>query len=376
MTLFYIANVRMPTEKAHGIQIVKMCEAFAKTGAAVRLIVPERKSHVTKTAFEFYGVPKSFEIVFLPTIDLIRWSRFIPKVFSFLQNYTFARSVKKYLAGAQPDLIYTRDELSAKMAPPGQPMILEVHNTSRILKAGADFFNKRLVHLVVITQGLKDELQKLGYDSGKIKVFADGVDMEEFKNQKSKIKNREELGLPVDKKIVMYTGNFMQWKGTNTLALASRHFADDCMFVYAGGSPFELENFKTFLSRNSLTEKNRLLGHVPHNLVPRHLAAADVLVLPNSGHLAISKFFTSPLKLFEYMASGNPVVASALPSIQEILNDSNSVLVAPDDEAALAAGIKTVLDDPALAKRLGDQAASDVQKYDWRKRAEKILELL
>ena len=104
------------------------------------------------------------------------------------------------------------------------------------------------------------------------------------------------------------------------------------------------------------------------------LAAADVLALPNSGRESISARYTSPLKLYEYMASGRPIVASDLPSLREALTrGENAWLVAPDDPAALAAGIKSVLDDPEHAGAMAERARQDVQGHTWTARAERIV---
>ena len=86
-----------------------------------------------------------------------------------------------------------------------------------------------------------------------------------------------------------------------------------------------------------------------------------------------SRAFTSPLKIFEAMAAGIPVVASDLPAIREVIRDGeNGVLVTPGDPAALAAGLDRVLGDPALAESIARQARKDVEAYAWDRRAERI----
>jgi hypothetical protein len=71
MKLYYIANVRIPTEKAHGVAIVKACEAFAKTGVETELIVPKRRTPYEKDVYETYDVERNFIVKFLPTVDFI-----------------------------------------------------------------------------------------------------------------------------------------------------------------------------------------------------------------------------------------------------------------------------------------------------------------
>jgi len=84
--------------------------------------------------------------------------------------------------------------------------------------------------------------------------------------------------------------------------------------------------------------------------------------------------FTSPIKLFEYMASRRPIVATALPSVKEILEDGkNALIVEPNSEDSLYYGIKRALDDRELAERLALQASNDARNYTWEERAKKIL---
>ena len=91
----------------------------------------------------------------------------------------------------------------------------------------------------------------------------------------------------------------------------------------------------------------------------------------------MSAAYTSPLKLFEYMASGRPIVASDLPALREVLRpDENAVLVEAGDAEALAAGVARLLGDAALASRLAAQAREDVREWTWDKRAERIEALL
>jgi len=105
-----------------------------------------------------------------------------------------------------------------------------------------------------------------------------------------------------------------------------------------------------------------------------YLKAADVLLLPNSANHAESKI-TSPLKLFEYMASETPIVASDLPTVTHVLRDGeNAILVEPDNVAALVQGIRKVMANPSRAGALGTQSRTDVQRHAWPERIRRILE--
>jgi glycosyltransferase involved in cell wall biosynthesis len=101
-----------------------------------------------------------------------------------------------------------------------------------------------------------------------------------------------------------------------------------------------------------------------------------VAVLPLPDNL-MARYFTSPLKLFDYMAAGAPIVASEMPTVREVLADGdNSLLVAPEDPGALAAAIRRLLVNPGLADRLRRTAFEQVQSYTWDARAARIIEAL
>ena len=105
-------------------------------------------------------------------------------------------------------------------------------------------------------------------------------------------------------------------------------------------------------------------------------ARVGVMPLPEAGFVEASTF-TSPLKVFEFMQAGVPLVASDLPSIRELVrHGEHALLVAPDDPAALAAGIARLLQDRAFAARLVDAATVHVRAFTWERRAERLLEFI
>jgi glycosyltransferase involved in cell wall biosynthesis len=176
---------------------------------------------------------------------------------------------------------------------------------------------------------------------------------------------------------VAYAGHLYPWKGAGVV-LAALAALPGVRGLIVGGHPGEsdLESNKREAARLSIADRVRFTGAVPPAEVAGLIAEADVLVLPNtSTHL--SARYTSPLKLFEYLAAGKPIVASDLPSIREVLEDGrNALLTPPGDPAALAAALARVLADPVLAGRLARQAFDDATGYTWARRAERLEELL
>ena len=372
MRLIYIVNARIPTEKAHGIQIMKMCETFASC-VDVELILPRRFNPIKKDPFEYYGVEKSFPIKRLPCLDLIPFDKYLGHLALWIEAMSFCFFVWIYLFFKKADVIYTRDKFLLPLTLFKGNIFFEAHAIPKNYFLYS-FFLKRLKGIIVITEQLKNIFLKNKIKGNKLLKAPDGVDIKKFDIQCSTLEARKKLSLPQDKKIVLYTGHLYKWKGADVLLGAAQQFSNT-LFVFVGGTEKDIKTFKFQVSNFKL--KNVLVvGHRPYSEIPYWLKAADVLILPNSGKEDISKYWTSPLKMFEYMAAKKPIVASNLPSIREILNENSAILVEPDDLKDLAQGIKKALEDSELSINISDKAYRGVQQYSWIRRGEKILKFI
>jgi glycosyltransferase involved in cell wall biosynthesis len=167
------------------------------------------------------------------------------------------------------------------------------------------------------------------------------------------------------------------WKGVDVLLEAIARTPDATGLIVGGHSAEpDLERTKLVAERLGIAARVTFTGLVEPMRVPELLTQADVLALPNPAS-AISTRYTSPLKLFEYMAARRPIVSSDLPSIREVLRDGvNALLVPPGDPVALSNAITRLFNDQALAARLADAAFEQVPNYSWERRAERLDGLL
>lgn len=369
MRLIYLANVRLPTEKAHGLQIMEMCRAFSRSGLEVELLAPRRLNHIKNKPFDYYGIAPMFKIKKLPCLDLV-FLKFGVLGF-WVESVTFLLATRIYLCFRQYDILYTREIVASLFF---SKAVVEVHSLPERL---VGFIYRRARKIIVLTSFLKDRLVKeAGLSEDRVLVAADGVDLDAFSIKETKDECREKFGLPLDKNIVLYTGHLYKWKGARVLLETATRFSD-YLFVFVGGTEKDIKVFKSEIRNLPAGEADpkseiRVVGHRPHVEIPYWLKAADVLVLPNSATEKISSHYTSPMKLFEYMASGVPIVASDLPSIREVLNEQNSVLVKPDNPEALAQGIETVLKNKGQTDKIAEKAKLDSTGYDWNERVKHI----
>jgi len=366
MKLLYITNVYIPGMWAHSLQVMKMCEAFSKNGLEVELATGMKKDQEDKI-FLYYNIKTKFKITKIPYLDLS--SQGSSKINFLLRTLSFLLFTRLYVIFKKPDILYFRTLMAGLFF---SNYYIEVHELPPRLNRWHKITLKKAKKIVVLNTFLKEELINRGAEKEKIIIAPDAVDLEEFQIKMSLLEVRQKLSLPADKKIIMYGGNFRahNWKGVDIL-LESLKYLDDIICVLVGGQESEFSKIKELY--HNQRDNIILVGHQPHKKMPDYFKAADVLVLPNKKGNVTSEYYTSPLKLFEYMASGRPIVASSLPSIREVLNKTNAVLVKPNNPKDLARGIKKVFQDEILAKKITEQSLVDVNNYTWQKRAESII---
>ena len=383
MRIVYLSDAKIPSRSTNGMQVMRMCASFARLGHDVSLVRPRivggKPEGWTGDLWRFYGVRERFRLVTLPT--------FFPRSFA---GSRLARPVRGlmwagYLVvrcrpGAAPFVCYARSLLAARLAQLARRLwgsrsacravavelhaVPELHGT--IAHADAVF---------VISDALgRRVLAEVPALNGRVAVEHDAADLEALRPELlDRAAARSRLGLDREgPPVVVYTGRVNVAKGAGVLLGAAESLGERGARILLVGRVYEAE----LRARAARLSHVSLTGFVPPAQVPDYLAAADVLVLPSTPSLAYAEY-TSPLKLFEYMASGRPIVASDLPVLREILRDGeNALLYPPESPDALATAVRRLGEDPALARRLAAQAWQDVQSYSWDERARRVSERL
>jgi glycosyltransferase involved in cell wall biosynthesis len=370
--LTYIANLRLPTEKAYGIQIAKMCEAFADNGAEVNLIFPLRKNpHIKEDIHSYYSIKNNFKTKRIWAPDFYFPGR-LDVISVLIKSFISAVFLSAYALSVKSEVIYSRDELLLFLLSFFKKnLTFEAHNLSKSRNVFYRRFKKINLKVVVITKRLKEDFVKIGFSPENILVVPDGVDLDEFNIDVSKEDARNKVGLSLNAQIAMYTGHLFDWKGADTILEVARQ-CKDVLFVFVGGMTADIEKFRK-KAKLLMLENVLIFGHRPHKDVPLFLKAADILLLPNSSKEEISRSHTSPLKLFEYMASARPIIASDLPSLREILDENTATFAIPNNPNSWADKIRSVMADSDLRVGLSSRALEKVKNYTWAKRAEKII---
>lgn len=388
MRILYLADIRFPLERANGIQSMETCHALAERGHDVTLIVRPDTETPARDPFAFYGLPRvpRLHVEVVPVTG--------PAAARRAGYLTFA--IGRSLGTARQDVVFTRDLALASLViglPRAlrAPVVYEAHTIAAdaararpdLLTGGAAASPSKLRRLeardgrvwrgadgyVTITDGLRRELERRFGPRPRIAMIPDGVRLAPAPGIQSPTSERPFT--------IGYAGHLYPWKGVDLIVEAVAAMPDARALIVGGHDKEpDLARVKAFATELDCVNRITFTGLIPPSDVPARLRETDVLVLPNPRSV-ISDAHTSPLKLFEYMAAGRPIVASDLPSIGEVLRDGvNAVMVEPGNPQALVAGIRKLQDDPALGRRLAAQAAEDVQDYTWARRAERLEALL
>jgi glycosyltransferase involved in cell wall biosynthesis len=365
--IIHIANSRIPTEKAHGLQMMKLCETFALEGNDVTMLAPSRKNKIKTDPYKFYNVSKNFKVVYIKCPDLVDWG---PTGF-MLTTWIFGLLAVIEVLKRKTDWVYSRDIAALWILSwTNKKFIFEIHDDQR--KTGAARVLKKCTGLISTNRALISlHKEYAGRDMPTLHAPS-SVSINEFPTDKNKERIRQDLGLSAERKIVLYAGHLYAYKGGDTLADAAVSLPQ-VDFVFVGGMENDINRFR---GKYGSFENIKILGHKPHDMVPYYLKAADLLVLPNTAKDTFSLLYTSPIKLFEYMASGTAILASDIPSIREILDESTGFFFEPDSSASLQASILDIFKNGAEAAKRASQAAKEVQKYSYIERARRVLKFM
>jgi glycosyltransferase involved in cell wall biosynthesis len=375
---------------------------FATCGG--RLMVDERANVLRLTPPSTFGLPSE--------LNYFRFSRMIERELRSwpVGNYDF---IYQRLSIAN----YTGMRLSHRFK---VPLIME-YNGSEVwvaqnwgsglrfasLASRAEENCLNTAHVVVtISDVLRDELMERGIPRERIVSYPNCINPEMFDPARYSVSDRDELranhGIPPDALLVTFVGTFGPWHGAEVLAGAIKRLSAErpewvrqnkLHFLFVGDG-LRAAECKRVLESDIANRRATFVGLIPQPEAPRYLAASDVLMSPHVPNADGTRFFGSPTKLFEYMAMGKPIVASALDQVAEVLKDSVhardlasspsfvrasqvAILTTPGSEEQIIQAIEFLVEQPRWRTTLGANARAEaLAKYTWKHHVKSILDRL
>ena len=381
--VWYIANIRLPTKKAHGRTIVNTCAGLAALGHHVRLCVPKRRNHETpQNPFQYYGVPDVFSLCRYMSIDVFFLERYLGKSAYWIQAMSFYVGIfLRFLFRSRKETcVYTRDILGAALGYIGYKVIWEVHslphNPTRA--RWVYLLGRKVQHIIVISHGLKQQLAGAGVDASRIHVLPSGVDMAIFDTKLSVAEAKQTQGLAEQPFVLGYMGRFRtmgEGKGVEYVIRLLSACRAPYYFLAVGATDTERQEAEAFAAAYGVAPQVRCVSFVSQEELASYMQACDAFVMPypNTPHYATHM---SPVKMFEYMAAHRPIIAPRLPSITSILSDNECYLYDPDDDESFLKAVNECQQHPTDRARKADQAYALVQTYTYEQRNAKIATLI
>ena len=383
MRIIYVTHTRFPTEKAHGFQVASVCNALAKLGNDVTLAAPTVWNSITRDAFSYYRIPETFALHTLAHFDALR-SPLVPGFAGFaLSMFFYRRALARFLAVTKADLLYTRSPLVLPaLLATGIPVVLELHTLPAHFAARFVKQCNRCARVVCLTTPMRDALLAMGAEERRVIVEGDAVDTARFAHLPSPARSKVRWDLDDDLADIGYIGSLVTFntlrKGVDDLIDAIRDLVREKKKVFGwvvGGPPAWREKYRKLASCKGLTVENIVFQDpIMPNLVADAMNACDVLVYtaPQSDHPYFQRD-TSPLKLYEYLASGRPVVCADIPPVRDIADPTVVRFYQPGSGRSLAGAIMDVLEHPVQARERAKRAHALMEEHTWEKRMGRIL---
>ena len=388
------ADVRFPLERANGIQVVKTAAALARAGARTTLLVRASDPRPTEEVLALYGLrphpclevrrlavghrtgahalPRAVFLARAAAAALhgLRrgaavFTRDLQLAEMLVRLPVFARGAVVYEAHAVEALMYgERGALYGTGEIPRPRKARRLARRERTVWRGARGF-------VATTAGIRDAFAAAhGPRPAATRVIPNGCDVPEDRGFPG-------LAATAGPPRILYAGQLYPWKGVDVLVEAMAEVPGARLVILGGlaGEP-DLLRIRSLVRARGLEDRVEMPGTVAPARVADELKRAAAVAVPFL-ETAMTAAHTSPLKAFEAMAAGRPIVASDLPSSREVLrHGENALLVPPGSASALAAALRTLLADPDLARRLAGQGWADAPAYSWDARGRRIKELI
>jgi glycosyltransferase involved in cell wall biosynthesis len=372
-TLYYFSTIRLPNSRAHSIQIMKMCEAFSKN-LDVTLFVGTKKKN-EEEIFSFYNVVNKFSIAEAGPVFKGR--------LKYLSDIIVAVRVVKIIKKDKPDYVFMREPLLAFIISFFASKFFYENHT---LAGKSKYFLKRIAKTslgIISTNKYKKDWMVSNWKvpDEKILIAYNGVDVGYFTCITDSNRDlRKKFDLPTDSILIGHIGRLDNKgieKGTGFIieSLAGTNLSK-IKFCFIGCTEDEIKKYSAQAKELGVADQFMWRGHVQYELVPQYLKAMDYLLLLQSSSNETAVLHASALKVFEYMASGVPLLMPKLPALEETFSDSSALFYEPESKESFREAVLYMISHSDEMRRRGAKGLETARRFDWNVRAQNIFEFM
>lgn len=383
----YLTVSRIPTEKAHGHQILEMCQALSKIeNVNLYLNLPNRYNHLLQNIEEWYGEKFSIKIRKINTTDFFGknlHSKYLQLLNFYIINVTYAlnfffKSIRK---SKNNQYYYVREPLLLTMVIllikfKKAKIIYELHSLpeSKILRYIFCLLLKNVCLIIVLTPILKKILQVIyNLDSQKIIYLSDSVN-KRFLN----IKLKEDSTRKILK--ICYLGRVSSKnvpKGLNDLlnVISQLNITRQIEFHIYGVLTNEVNELNEYISKLKILKNIKIYvnGNIKYSQVPILLSKFNILVGIYSKNDFHNKYCVSPLKVFEYMSAGKLILISQIPAFKRVLEHNENALLFKNSRISMKNCFEKAIANYEDLRYISMKAKSDAESNTWELRALKLI---
>jgi glycosyltransferase involved in cell wall biosynthesis len=366
MRIGCITTSIVPSKTANSIQAVKVCHALKQIGHEVHLWVPEFQRADWDTIAEIYGISDQFEITWLPFQSIfkqydfswksvqaaIKWESDV--VYTWALQAAFFASMRKI-----PSAMEFHDFPMGFMGPKLFQLLMHAHTEKLIMTTTR-----------ALAAGIEEKFN-IQFDPKNLQIAPNGTDPERYLDLPAPEVARNALGLKEDF-TVGYTGHFYPGRGMDLLTKIAKAIPD-VHFLWVGGQEKDTAPWQKVLQNQSIHNVT-LTGFIPNSKLPLYQAAADILVMPYAKKIEGSSGgdiapVINPMKMFDYLSTGRPIIASNIPVFHEILDTNTAIFCNPEESEEWVLAIYKLLENESLSKTMQKNALATSEKYSWKNRA-------
>ena len=354
--------------------VVGVTEAFKRLGHEVHIASFGEIPYLNKTDYIYHYLqddPVSF-----------------PLIRGLTSQRGLVREIIKIIRNCSPDLLYLRWTGNLfinriKKLYPELPIVVECNGVREMSAGGRNLFARRYMRLYdkqyvenatvisAITDVVKNFVLEHHPQLSREKIFTNpnGVDVEKFRYVKTDLKDR--LGIPADMTVVGFAGVFMPWQKIEDLIQAVQNLGTETRLLLIGEGKGEYVRNLESLAAEKNNERIIFTGLVSHTDIPKYLSVCDILVVTQSKERPIR----SPIKLFEYMATGRAIAVANVGQLSEIIKDGENGLTFEPNTHDLGRVLDRLIQNKELREKIGEKARRDaVQQYTWDANVTRILD--
>ena len=378
MEFHYISPSVLPSRTANSVHVVRQCEGLLRHGVELTLYAKRNisdKSQLVSSLLEAYGLDFS-------TSRLVTYQ----SRFSKAENIFIALMALVYLyRSSWPEFILSRNLYASYVISvlKRKPLLYETHYLEYGLRGKMQraIMTRPWVTTIVISQKLIECLEEHhGVAPRRSIVLHDaapaGIEPLASRHKRSVLRELAPAAAGPWPLICGYFGHLHPGRGIEVIADVARSRPQYLFLVYGGYD----QHIEARRASNTCTNL-RYMGYVPHTTAQKIMSSVDVLLMPYQESVSIgiaghdTARWMSPMKMFEYLASGTPIVSSNLPVLREVLEDGvNSVLVPPADASAWAVTLDKLAANQDCAQSLGLRGHVTYRdSHTWTRRAKRLL---